>query len=300
VPTRLPRSTWCLLAAALLAPLPGYVARVDEAEDRAVDFIKKLGGRVVRDDAAPGKPVTRVYLERTTLDDSGLKELAPLKHLQTLDLFNTRVTDEGLKELAPLKSLNELTVNRDRVNDRTLQVLRRIGLLHALMLVNPVEKQRPGGPEDVVHVDLALTQVSDAGLKELALFKNLENLYLPSMKHLTDDGLTHLTSFTKLHTLNLFATRVTDVAPELLAPLKNLRHLNLSYTKLTNAGLKKLGTLQSLETLNIGINKIDDGGLKHLAPLKNLKALNLGSLPTATEAGIMKLQKALPGCKIIR
>jgi internalin A len=38
----------------------------------------------------------------------GLKELAGLKSLQSLELSNTQVTDAGLKELAELKSLLSL------------------------------------------------------------------------------------------------------------------------------------------------------------------------------------------------
>jgi hypothetical protein len=40
--------------------------------------------------------------------DAGLKYLAGLKQLQTLNLYGTEVTDAGLKELAGLKQLREL------------------------------------------------------------------------------------------------------------------------------------------------------------------------------------------------
>ena len=68
-------------------------------EDTAVAFVQKLGGRVARDDKAPGRGVVTVYLSGTKVTDAGLKELAPLKNLTTLDLGATRVTDTGLKEL---------------------------------------------------------------------------------------------------------------------------------------------------------------------------------------------------------
>ena len=44
------------------------------------------------------------------MTDAGLKELAGLKSLQTLDLNGTQVTDAGLKELAGLKSLQTLNL----------------------------------------------------------------------------------------------------------------------------------------------------------------------------------------------
>ena len=77
----------------------GSPARADEAEDKAVAFVKKLGGSVDRDEKAPGKPVVEVFLSNTKVTDAGLKELAALKSLTDLNLSNTKVTDAGLKEL---------------------------------------------------------------------------------------------------------------------------------------------------------------------------------------------------------
>ena len=63
--------------------------RADDAEDKAVAFVKKLGGQVLRDEKAPGKPVIKVYLIGPQVTDAGLKELATLKNLTTLFLFYT-------------------------------------------------------------------------------------------------------------------------------------------------------------------------------------------------------------------
>jgi internalin A len=74
-------------------------ARADDAEDKAVAFVEKLGGRVARDEKTPGKPVTFVSLYFTNVSGAGLKELAVLKNLATLELSATKLTDAGLKEL---------------------------------------------------------------------------------------------------------------------------------------------------------------------------------------------------------
>ena len=74
-------------------------SRADDAEDKAVAFVEKLGGEVTRDKKAPGKPVIAVTLSGTEVTDAGLKELAALKNLTTLHLGHTQVTDAGLKEL---------------------------------------------------------------------------------------------------------------------------------------------------------------------------------------------------------
>jgi hypothetical protein len=57
--------------------------------------------------------------------------------------------------------------------------------------------------------------VTDAGLKEVARLKNLQEL-------------------------SLYATRVTDMGLKELAGLTNLRALDLSKAKVTGAGLKEL------------------------------------------------------------
>jgi|SRR5579883_2826069 len=73
--------------------------RADDAEDKAVAFVEKLGGTATRDEKAPGKPITVVNLIGTKVTDAGLKELATLKNLNTFYLGETQATDAGLKEL---------------------------------------------------------------------------------------------------------------------------------------------------------------------------------------------------------
>jgi internalin A len=75
------------------------------------------------------------------------------------------------------------------------------------------DEKAPGKP--VVKVNLRGTQVTDAGLKELAALKNLT-------------------------TLDLNLTQVTDAGLKELATLKNLTTLELVYTKVTDVGLKEL------------------------------------------------------------
>ena len=72
---------------------------------------------------------------------------------------------------------------------------------------------QPGKP--VVKVELTGTEVTDAGVKELAALKNLTNL-------------------------NLSFTKVTDAGVKELAALKNLTTLDLGETKVTDAGVKEL------------------------------------------------------------
>jgi len=79
--------------------LAGCGQKPADPEEKAVNAILKLGGKVTRDEELPGWPVSIVILGGPRVTDAGLKELKELKGLQTLYLWDTRITDAGLKEL---------------------------------------------------------------------------------------------------------------------------------------------------------------------------------------------------------
>src|SRR5262245_2121566 len=96
-------------------------------------------------------------------------------------------------------------------------------------------------PESPFGLSLASTQVTDAGLKELAALKSLQSLHLR-------------------------ATQVTGAGLKELAALKSLQSLNLDLCKgLTDAGLKELAALKSLQSLSLRDTKVTDAGLRELA-----------------------------------
>ena len=125
------------------------LARADDAEVTAVALVEKLGGTVVRDEKAPGKPVTQVWLIKTKVTDAELKELAIFKNLIGLVLIYTKVTDVGLKELATLKNLVVLELGNTKVTDAGLKELAALKNLEILNLTD--------------------TEVTDAGLRAYAL-----------------------------------------------------------------------------------------------------------------------------------
>ena len=176
-------------------------------------------------------------------------------------------------------------------------------------------------PATAFGLGLGHTQVTDAGLKELAELKNLQALDLSQNNLVTDAGLKELAGLKSLQKLTLHDTKVTDAGLKELAGLKNLQTLDLSRTKVTGVRLKELAGLKNLQTLYVYDAPVTDTGLKELAGLKNLQTLHFGntqvtnvglkelaelkSLQTlylertqVTDAGLKELQKALPGCRI--
>jgi hypothetical protein len=102
---------WNLTRAVLLLALAPWTAVciwADEAEDKAVKAIQELGGRITRDKTAKGKPIVGVDLGYTKVTDAGLKHLAGVKQLLSLDLRATQVTDKGKADLK--KALPKLQI----------------------------------------------------------------------------------------------------------------------------------------------------------------------------------------------
>jgi hypothetical protein len=148
-----------------------------------------------------------------TLTPEGLKKLAKLKRLQTLNLSGTPVTDEVLESLAELESLQRLGLADTRVTNRGLEALARFHELQELNLTKT--RVTDQGMEALVHLhnlqglNLARTQVTDKGLEALARLKDLRGLDLDESS-VTDEGLKHLRVLDKLKSLRLWKTGVTD------------------------------------------------------------------------------------------
>src|SRR5207245_6206709 len=104
--------------------------------------------------------------------DDGVRELAALTQLTTLQLDGTPVTDVAADELTRLTSLTTLGLPAAAVTDRTLRVLAKANLLVALDRVRAAQG-RPAKPGEAGAVYLVRTPVTDAGLKPILGFKNL-------------------------------------------------------------------------------------------------------------------------------
>lgn len=115
--------------------------------------------------------------------------------------------------------------------------------------------------ENIAHLDLARTGVTDAALKTAASFPRLTRLDLRKTK-VTDKGLEALTACKHLSYLNLFGTEITDAGLTTIAGLKTLRNVYLFETKVTDAGVAKLkAALPEAEIVsNVSMPKPQAGG----------------------------------------
>jgi hypothetical protein len=171
-----------LLLGLSLAPSFCWAAEPNTDEGKVVAEIEKLGGKVTRDEASPGKPVIAVDLKGSTVTDAGLAYLAGLKRLQSLNLANTKVTEAGLAHLKGLTELQSLSLYATKVTGPGLVNLK--GMTHLQSL------------------NLMYTPVADAGLVYVKDLTQLQSLDL-SGYNLTDAGLVSLHGLIELRYLRL-------------------------------------------------------------------------------------------------
>ena len=141
---------------------------------------------------------------------------------------------------------------------------------------------------DVAWVFASDTQFTDAALKDLKDWTELQELDLPNTR-ITDAGLKNLEGLTKLQRLLLPFTKVTDAGLRHLKGLTRLDTLLLSHTQVTDAGLVHLESLTQLETLDLDHTQVADAGLQHLRCLTRLKSLSLSNT-RVTDAGLVHLK----------
>jgi internalin A len=150
------------------------------------------------------------------------------------------------------------------------------------------------------RLDLSDSAVTDAGLVHLEGLSRLRTLELGGTD-ISDAGIAHLKGLTNLRELFLQPSRVGDAGLAHLENLTGLRELFLGGTLVTDTGLPHLRSLTGLQALTLWGTRVSDVGLVHLEGLSSLEVLTVGGDRTQiTEAGVKRLQRALPKVEIER
>lgn len=261
--------------------------------------VETVGGITELHFGASRKRVTDVGLQKLTVlprlsgmdlsgysiqapTDAGLAHLAAMPNLQWLKLQYVAVTDKGIAALAGHPKLSELVLDASKITDASMAVL--------------------AGMPALTSLDISSTKVTGAGLQALSASKSLSRLVmkgcsdvkpeglaalakLPSLRELvldvnkSGDGIANLAG-TRLETLSLMSTGLTDAGAAHLAGIKGLRTLRVWNNAITDAAMPHIGKLADLETLYIDRTLVTDVGIKALAG--NLKLRTLWMSTTAT------------------
>ncbi len=128
---------------------------------------------------------------------------------------------------------------------------------------------------EVPGLKLRGTEITDAVLAHLKDLGHLQDLDLGWCKSITDAGLAHVKDLGQLQALDLtWCINITDTGLAHLTGLGQLRELHLT-----------------------GCN-ITDAGLAHLKDLGQLRELALFDCRRITSAGVQRIRKALPQCRV--
>jgi internalin A len=129
---------------------------------------------------------------------------------------------------------------------------------------------------NIVAVNLRGSWINDAEMMELARLPHLARLDL-SHTRITDEGVLHLRSATKISDLNLYyAELITDQGMRAIRDWKHLKRLNVRGTRISDGTLAIVSRLTGLEALDIANTQVTDNGLDYLITLTSLKELAIG------------------------
>ena len=142
------------------------------------------------------------------------------------------------------------------------------------------------GFREIEAIDLSRTDVTDMGLAHLRSLTKLRVLYLAECKGVTDAGIAQLGGLVELERLYLRETPIHGEGFKSLQGLKKLRFMDLAYTGIDNDSLPIIAKLTALDDLNITATRVTDEGLPRLKPLTRLRYLWVGDMgPNRAGAG---------------
>lgn len=221
-------------------------------------------------------PLTELRLSRSTVSDDGVRYLAQLSSLRSLDLGGTKISDAALQHVSKIQTLKYLDLRHTAVTDEGVSQLSSLVSLRWLNLVK--------------------TKVTGAKLDTLAPLRHLEDLILGGSP-VNDEGVRRLAALTWLRELDLGYTKVTGAALPHLAGMQKLERLDLGADDIGAEGLRKLPALPKLVELELYKTGVRDDALEALERLDSLKQLSLNGCPIS-DAGLLWLRH-LPSLKSV-
>lgn len=249
------------------------------------------------------RPVTlrRLDLGGSKVTDTGLAEIRDLSELETLGLRSLEMNGSGLKVLAGLKRLHTVDIE---VTDPVVRALRELDRLHLLSPAMNEFRGRAASAAEVVTFDISATQefinttLTGVGLRDLKPLSNLRTLRFVQFQHQILDE--HIVALAEIGLLHALPQALAEDGSRPAGP-DDVVTLDLHGTGLSDAGLKSLKVFKNLQMLNVAGTQVYD--LMPLVTLRKLESLDVrGTVDSKGMArrvkGIIPLSDALPSLRI--
>lgn len=214
--------------------------------------------------------VRHIDLSQVDVNTVDLVHVAAIEELESLDLRNAQFLDQGFSILAPLGNLQSLDLAGSSIG---------IGGIAKL----PSENLR--------HLDLSHTAISDGAVEIIAGWSRLESLALCSIPA-SDTAFAELSNLPNLTHLNLAATSAGSETLKALEGHPRIKHLNLEKCPIRDTDLDSVAACQSIESLSIASTRIGDVGISRLSACKSLRKLVMRST-RATDLSLQALRPLL-------
>jgi hypothetical protein len=287
--------------------------KVPETTIAKLASLKKLNSLVLADynyrpevfrKLADCPSLTHLTVFSGSLTSEHLRELKSFAMLTNFQWTNAPLTDDGLLAICELRKLKSLDLlwsggrKAPPLTARGFQGLAQLQELEQLKLSGPADDAMAAIAKlpNVHSVQLWADELTDAGMLHLASLTKLVELKSDS-ELITDAGLVGLSKLQKLVSLELYSPKVTDAGLAQISGLTNIYNLVLNSPEITDAGLPALLPLQKLVKLELKQATLTDQGLQQLASLSKLKRLTITLGPILTIEGVNKLRASLPDCK---
>ena len=242
-------------------------------------------------------------LSGTGISDEGVKNIADLPLLTTLDISNNlKITDAGLKHLTSLPKLHSLTIGVTKITDQGMTAVGKL--------------------TDIEVLDLEQTSITDVGMHSITNLKKLKRLnlsktgitdetmrlvpYWPKIIQLTlqhdsisDKGVAYIQKGApQLEVLVVHNTGITDKGAPFIARLRNLKVLDLP-AAFDDEGFAIISQLPKLETLKITAHNTDKI-YDYLKNQNHLKKLVIRGQMLKDSPSAKAFKAAHPECKLER
>jgi Leucine-rich repeat (LRR) protein len=170
-------------------------------------------------------------------------------------LQQVRLDQTAFQELASIAGLEEIGFEKSDFEEEWLQNLASLTSLKRLRLAG--------------------TKVSDRGLKVLGQVVSLELLDLADCQSVTDQGVAHLASLTRLKNLALGSRAITDEGLSSISSLQNLGALSLQNCAIQGPGLSTIAGLKKLKEFGLNQSSAGDIALENLRECPEIAKLKL-------------------------
>jgi len=255
------------------------IVRVYDPNRRAAEWALGLDARV------------NVIVDGKELQFTSLAQLpASSFKIVGISLEDKSAGDDDLANLKNLAGLKSLSLARTGITGRGFVHLRGLPELVDLIVdgtqVTDDSLKELGSLPRLTTFRAYATAIGDEGAAQL-LGSKLTTLAL-GRSRLTDRGLESLAQISSLTSLDVSQTAVTDRGLALIARLPNLRILNLDNTQVTDAGMSELKSHPKLAVLLIAGTRLTDQGVEQLCQSKRWTSLRLNRTQV-TDAGLAHL-----------